>query len=128
VDAKNGYDEAVGKADYPNIAAWLSRMRKMHAEAADHVKQFLLDRGDQAEEGGSFMSTVNKWVVDARSGITGLNPAALTAFVAGERRLLKKYDASLNDPAIDESGRDKRLAQSSQIEKAIADAEALHAR
>jgi uncharacterized protein (TIGR02284 family) len=105
IDAEEGYDTAVRDAEGPEMRALFEELRALHREAHADVHAILVGRGEEPDETGSFMSMVHKTVVSVRAALTGLDKPSLTSFASGEERILKDYDA-----AIEECGEDAPAA------------------
>ena len=101
VDSRNGYREAVEDAETPALkylfAAMVSLKEHDHAE----LHAGLIRMGENADESGSFMSTVHKAVISVRAAVTGLGTNALSSFVMGEEQIVKEYDEALDENAAD---------------------------
>ena len=97
VDARNGYEEAIERAEAPDVKAILRRVKALHDEADAELHEALLARGFTPDESGSFMTTVHKTVISVRSAVTGLGDGALSSFASGEERIVADYDKAIED-------------------------------
>jgi uncharacterized protein (TIGR02284 family) len=102
IDAEEGYDTAVRDADGPEMRALFEELRALHQKAHADVHAILVGKGEQPDETGSFMSMVHKTVVSVRAAITGLDKPSLTSFANGEERILKDYDAAIEESRDDQ--------------------------
>ena len=93
-DAKNGYEEAVKVSQNGDHSSAFQTMLALHTQNAVELEQLLASMGTPAREPGTFMSSVNRMVVDARNMFTGLD-GSLQPFIDGELMILKEYDRSL---------------------------------
>lgn len=73
VDARNGYEEAIRRAERPDLKAIFQRVKALHQDAHAELHQALLARGFTPDESGSFMSTVHRTVISVRSAVVGLD-------------------------------------------------------
>lgn len=101
VDARNGYEEALKRADLPDLMAIFARVKALHEKAHAELHEALLTRGLAPDDSGSFMSTVHKTVIAARSALIGLDDKALPSFASGEERIVEDYDRAIEDNRYD---------------------------
>jgi uncharacterized protein (TIGR02284 family) len=101
IDAEQGYDTAVRDAEDPEMRALFEELRALHQEAHADVHAILVGKGEQPDETGSFMSMVHKTVISVRAAITGLDRPSLASFASGEERILKDYDAAIEETRAD---------------------------
>lgn len=116
IDAEEGYDTAVKDAEGPEMRAIFQELRALHQEAHADVHAILVGKGEQPDEAGSFMSMVHKTVVSVRAAVTGLDKPSLTSFANGEERILKDYDAAIEEsrgdaPVVDQLRRHRNALQ-----------------
>ena len=105
IDSRNGYQEGLEKSEKAPIGALFAQMITMRDDQIGELKRIdavQLPSGD----GGSFMSTVHRTVIDVRAVVTGLDESVIPGVVDGEERIEKLYneaiaDAPPNGPAID---------------------------
>lgn len=100
VDARNGYEEAIGRAELPELRAIFQRVKALHEKARTELHETLLVRGLSADDSGSFMSTVHKAVISA---VTGLDDESLSAFASGEERIVEDYEKAIEDNPDDDA-------------------------
>jgi uncharacterized protein (TIGR02284 family) len=99
VDATSGYLQAVEDTESSDMRALFQEMIALHDSALVDLHPELEARGEEANDEGSFMSTVNEAIVSIRSLVTDLNENALPAFARGEERILNSYDKAIEEAA-----------------------------
>ncbi len=127
VDARNGYQEAIERADAPEAKAILQRVKALHDQAHAELHQALLARGFRPDDEGSFMTTVHKTVISVRSMVTGLGDGALSAFASGEERIVADYDQAIADNSGDAALVAMLEQQKARLERAIGEMKAMAA-
>ena len=95
VDARNGYETAIARAQSPDLKAVFQRLDALHETAHAELHEALLARGLKPDDAGSFMSLVHETVISARSAIVGLDDTSLSAFASGEERIVADYDKAI---------------------------------
>lgn len=103
IDARNGYREALknteGKEAESKAMTELFRdMIALHDSHAGELARELTRRSELADDGGSFMTTVHKTIMDVRSMFDGLDESVLPGLIDGEKRNVGKYDVPLKAP------------------------------
>ncbi len=124
VDARNGYEEAIRRAELPVLKTIFQRLKALHENAHAELHEALLARGFTPDESGSFMSTVHKTVISVRSAVTGLDDESLSAFASGEDRIIADYDKAIEDNAGDETLLALLERQEARLKSAISDMKA----
>lgn len=119
VDTRNGYEEAVKDGKESDLLPLFERMTVLHGGAAGAVAGILSGMGATANEGGSFMSSVNRTVISLRSMVTGLGENILPALARGEEIILKKYDTALAGPGLTPADQALLQARRDELENAI---------
>jgi uncharacterized protein (TIGR02284 family) len=97
IDANDGYDKAIEKSEDAALTSQLRATSDLHRAAHGDVHRLLTARGEKPDEDGSFMGTVHRTVIAARSAIVGLDEGSLDAFASGEENNLEKYDDAIRD-------------------------------
>jgi uncharacterized protein (TIGR02284 family) len=120
-DTRHGYEEALKREPDSELAPLLRHMSALHLAAGDEVAQLLEGLGVQANEEGSFMSTVQRTVTDVRSMITGIGENMLPSLVSGEERNLAHYDTVLDAVGMLDGLEAPLRAQRKRLAIAIAD-------
>jgi uncharacterized protein (TIGR02284 family) len=121
VDAHNGYEEAIRRAELPELKVIFQRLNALHETARAELHKALLARGFTPDESGSFMSTVHKTVISVRSVVAGLDAESLSSFASGEERIVEEYDKAIDDNASDESLVALLERQEAKLKSAISD-------
>ena len=103
LDALNGYDEAIKRAERPDLKAIFQRVQAVHERAHAELHEALRAKGLAPDHSGSFMSTVNKAIISARSALIGLDDGSLSSFASGEERIVEDYDKAIEDNQYDSS-------------------------
>lgn len=99
VDARSGYEKALEETEDARLAEQLRAADDLHRAAHADIHRLLAGRGETADDEGSFMGTVHRTVVAARSAIVGLDAGALDSFASGEENNLESYDEAIRDEA-----------------------------
>ena len=98
IDAVAGYDEALEHAE-PDVAPTLRTLRGAHEREIERLVPVLTRlHGDTTSE-GSWMTPVQKAVMNARAWLTGIDEGVIPAVVRGERSLLALYDDAIGEAA-----------------------------
>jgi uncharacterized protein (TIGR02284 family) len=128
IDALNGYEEARKDAEGKGMSPLFQEMITMHTKNAGDLAAELHARGEQADSEGSFMSTVNRTIMDVRSLFGGLGESVLPGLIDGEKRNLHHYDRVMQAPDV--TGKVNAILEvnRARIEGAIAKMEALDSR
>ena len=110
IDARNGYREALrdteGKEaeskaiESKAMTALFRDMAALHDSHASELARELTRNNELADDGGSFMTTVHKTIMDVRSMFDGLDESVLPGLIDGEKRNVGKYDAALKAPEL----------------------------
>ena len=102
IDARNGYREALEKADGHGLSSLFGELASLHEKHADELAALLVKRGQKSNDDGSFMSLVHETIMDVRSLIGGLDKSVLPGLIDGEKRNRAKYDDALKEPVATE--------------------------
>lgn len=120
VDAIAGYREAVEDTDDAQAKAVFQEMIDLHGAAHEEIHRRLVEKGEKADDSGSFMSTVHKTVISVRAAVTGLGSNAFSSFASGEERIVGQYGDALEEQAGDPSTAELLRRQRGALEGAIA--------
>jgi uncharacterized protein (TIGR02284 family) len=120
IDARNGYTEALDDAKGQGLSPLFDDMIAMHSKNADELASELQKLGEEADDSGSFMTTVHRTIMSVRSMFNGLGDSVLPGLIDGEMRNLKHYDDVLDTPEASVELRPVLLAERGRIEAAIA--------
>ncbi len=97
IDTRNGYEEAAKDTKDPKVADLSRKMIALRDADHQQLHKALTDAGQKPDDKGSFMTTVHETVVAARSAITGLGKDSLSAFIMGEKNIVKEYDDAIDE-------------------------------
>jgi uncharacterized protein (TIGR02284 family) len=125
IDACHGYGEAVRQADGKGLTPLFSRMVTLHTRNGDELAIALQGLGEQANDDGSFMSTVHRTIMDIRSLFGGLDESVLPGLIDGETRNVDAYDDVLKMLDVPEHLRELLDQQRARLASAIADMQAM---
>lgn len=103
IDARNGYEEAVVDAEGKGLSPLFLDMIGLHDRNAKEIGEILTRFGLVADEEGSFMSVVNRAIMNVRALFDGLGDGVLGGLIDGEQRNLAKYDEALKAVLPDET-------------------------
>lgn len=95
IDARNGYREALEAAEGNGMTPLFNEMIALHQSNADGLARELSQRGEKADESGSFMTVVHTAIMDIRGLFGGLGKSVLSGLIDGEKRNVAKYDEAL---------------------------------
>jgi uncharacterized protein (TIGR02284 family) len=96
IDSRNGYEEALEDSEGKGLAPLFRKMVELHDRHATELAERLSALGEEADEDGSFMSTVHRTVISIRSILTGLDESILPGLIDGEERNLRAYDEAID--------------------------------
>ena len=92
VDSRNGYEEALKDAEGKGLTPLFRDMIALRSRDAAELSRLLTALGAQADNEGSFMSTVHRTVISIRSVFSELDESILPGLIDGEERILGYYD------------------------------------
>lgn len=118
IDAREGYEKAIEKTDEPLLAPLFQDLLALHGVAHRDVHGFLVAKGEEADDSGSFMGDVHKAVISVRSVLTGIDHDSLSAFASGEESILERYDDAIGeepDPRVRASLEEHRRKLAAKI-------------
>ncbi len=121
IDSRNGYDEALKDAEGKGLTPLFQEMIALRTQHAEALKVHLIQLGAEANEEGSFMSTVHRAVISLRSVFTDLDEQILPGLIDGEERIIGYYDEAIEtvQPGSRESA--TLVAQRSELKSKIAE-------
>lgn len=123
IDALHGYVEALEKAEGKGMTPLFKDMIAIHTRNSDELAMDLRGMGEQANDDGSFMSTVHTTIMDIRSVFGGLGESVLPGLIDGEKRNVESYDEILKTLDIPAHLRERLVQQRVRIESAVSDME-----
>ena len=114
VDARHGYEEALNDADGRGMTPLFRDMIALHERNATELAAQLRAAGEQANDDGSFMSTVHRTIMSVRGLFGGLGESVVPGLIDGEKRNVSSYDDALK---INGLPADTRLLLTQQRER-----------
>lgn len=126
VDSKHSYGEAVADAEGRGMTQLFRKMILLRIKDADEIAAELATLGEKPDEGGSFMSTLNRAIISMRALFGGLDDSVLPGLIDAEQRIIAYYNNALETSA---SSIDREILtrQRQNLLKIIADMESKHA-
>jgi uncharacterized protein (TIGR02284 family) len=97
IDSLNGYQEALQDSNDGGLEPVFRDMIGLRTRHIGELAAIVRQTGETIDDTGSFMTTVHKTVVSIRAAVTGLDAAALPAFISGEQRNIQAYDQAVQD-------------------------------
>lgn len=95
IDANEGYEKAIDEAEDNNIRTLFEQMHEHHQRAHTDLHRALLERGERADDTGTFLSVIHRTVISVRSVVAGLDKNSLSSFADGEERIAEKYEEAI---------------------------------
>jgi len=120
IDALHGYEEARKDADGGSMTPLFEEMIVMHTRNAADLAAALRARSEPADDEGSFMSTVNRTIMDVRGLFGGLGGGVLPGLIDGEKRNLHHYDRVIEAPDLTSNIRAILESNRARLREAIA--------
>ena len=99
LSAVETYQQALSKVGNDPNASELRRIASEHREAADTLRQHILNRGGQPADSSGAWGTWAK-AVEGSAKVFG-NTAAMKALKEGEEHGMKEYESALKNPDVD---------------------------
>ncbi|MBA2590700.1 MAG: PA2169 family four-helix-bundle protein [Alphaproteobacteria bacterium] len=128
IDARNGYREALKDAEKPHdLASVFQEMADLHQANATELHSLLIAASEQADDNGSFMSTIHRTIMDVRALFGGLDDSVLPGLIDGEKRNISHYGDALAAVAGDDEVAAILRGERSRIAAAITKLEFLKA-
>lgn len=100
IDTRRAYEKAAAETELPELKAFFDGMVSLRQKDHEQLHRVLTEMGEQPDEDGSFMTTVHRAVIGARSAIVGIDEGSLSAFASGEDNIVKEYDDALRQSDI----------------------------
>ncbi|MCB1485504.1 MAG: DUF2383 domain-containing protein [Hyphomicrobiaceae bacterium] len=101
IDSRNGYEEALTQAEGGDHIILFQELIAAHQTSTVEIEQRVAALGETPDISGSFMSTINRTMMDVRALFTGLGDAVLPALISSEKRNIELYDAALKVSGAD---------------------------
>ena len=100
IDSRDGYQQAMDRADSPYIKGVIADMIDRRTTNAAQIRQFLAGLGQNPSDDGSTLAAAHRAFLSLKDGVTGKgDDAILNEIVRGEETLVDAYEK-----AIDASG------------------------
>ena len=125
LDTREGYEVAEKDAESPAMKALFADMIALRSKEHEEIHRVLTAMGGQPDDSGSIMATVHKTVTSVRAAVTGLDEDALSPFIDGEKKILEKYDAAIDEADANATTRDMLIEQQATLMSKVAEMEAL---
>jgi len=120
IDARNGYEEARDDAEHSVARPLFQEMIAVHTKNADDLSHVLQRSGAPVGDAGSFMTTVNRTVMNLRALLGGLGGNVVPALIDAEKHNLSRYDGVLKSADAPADVREILLKNRERLETAIA--------
>lgn len=95
IDSKDGYEKAREDAASTAHAQLFDDMIARRSRDHQKMHQFLVAKGAEPDESGSFLASAHRSLVDLRSVFSKGDAAVMAEVVRGEESLLEAYDEAL---------------------------------
>ena len=100
IDTCRAYEKAAAETELPELKDFFAGMVVLRQKDHEQLHRVLTEMGETPNEDGSFMTTVHRAVIGARSAITGVDKSSLSAFASGEENIVKEYEDALGQGDI----------------------------
>jgi uncharacterized protein (TIGR02284 family) len=97
IDSKHGYEEALKDDGGSDLAPIFREMIALREQDLADLGRVLSSMGENPDEKESFMTFVQRTVIDVRSALTGLGEKTLPSFIRGEESVLSRYNDAIKD-------------------------------
>jgi uncharacterized protein (TIGR02284 family) len=97
IDTQQGYEQSSREVTDSKVASLFRSMIALREKDHTELHQALVAAGAKPDDSGSFMSTVQRVVVDIRAKITGLDESTLSSYIRGEEQIIGYYDDALKE-------------------------------
>jgi uncharacterized protein (TIGR02284 family) len=121
VDTEDGYEEALEEDGESEIGGFFRNMIALRQRDLTEIEQLLTARGEEVDDEGSFVSVIQRAVVDVRSSLTGLDKNALPSFIHGEETIVGYYDDAIEASAAEPGIYETLTRQKRELENKIAE-------
>ncbi len=121
IDSRHGYEEALADAEGKGLTPLFRDMIAMRKRDESRVSALLVTEGVEADQSGSFMTTVHRTVISIRAALTGLHENILPALESGEQWIVGAYDKAIAASHPSDNGYDELLKQRDSLNAKIED-------
>ncbi len=119
IDARHGYEEGLKDAGGKGMTPLFQEMIAVHTKNANALAGELQKAGEQADDNGSFMSTVQRTAMGVRSMFGGLDESVIPGLIDEEKRNVSHYDNVLEMADLPPSVRAVVVRNGDRLEDAI---------
>jgi uncharacterized protein (TIGR02284 family) len=95
IDARSGYQEGLKDAHGQGLSPLFTDLIALHRRHAEAIAAELKRLGAPSDDRGSFMGTLDRAVMKLSSLVTKLDAKFLPNLIAGEQRVLVRYDKAI---------------------------------
>jgi uncharacterized protein (TIGR02284 family) len=127
IDALHGYEEARKEAEGRSMTPLFQELIVLHTKNAAELATELHARGERADDDGSFMSAVNRTIMDVRGLFGGLGESVLPGLIDGEKRNLHHYDRVIEAPDLTSGLREMLESHRARLQDVVVKMEAMSA-
>lgn len=96
-DGQNGFQEAAGKIEDPQIKAFLLEQSLSRAKFIGELQSEVRSMGSEPETDGTIAGALHRGWIDLKSALGGGDHAILAATETGEDRAITKYTKALEE-------------------------------
>jgi uncharacterized protein (TIGR02284 family) len=100
INARNGYEEAIGASDASSLTPLFSDMVGVHELNAQEIAAVLTGLSEEVDSDGTLMSVIHRTIIEVRSIFNGLGESMLPSLIDGEKRNVELYDEALKADAV----------------------------
>ena len=95
IDSREGYREAMGHVDSPQMKDVLTQFMDRRERNASEVRSYLVKAGHDVDDDGSLLASAHRSFMDLKDKLTSGDSATLAEVVRGEKTLLDAYEKAL---------------------------------
>ena len=96
IDSRDGYREALGRADGPAVKNLVAEMMERREADSAQIRQFLAGSGVNPSDDGSTLAGAHRAFLSLKDKVTGRGDGAILAeIVRGEETLVGAYDDAI---------------------------------
>lgn len=117
-DTIAGLEKLHEKAE-PDFRPVAQQLLSLHRRHSADLEAHLADVGHEAQEDGSFFSTVNRAVIEIRSWFDDISDNVMSQVKEGEKHVLEAYENAKGDPSQPDAVRDTLSRHITEIDAAM---------
>lgn len=96
IDSRDGYSQAMERADSPYIKGVISEMIERRTTNSAQIRQFLAGLGQNPSDDGSTLASAHRAFLSLKDSITGSgDEAVLQEIIRGEETLIDAYEKAI---------------------------------